>query len=259
MNFSKYFDRSNDTTDCSTNSHVLPLRKSEDNVETCRGRDLIDFCILQDMYVVNGRKLGDTFGKSTCFQWNGISVAEYLIAQKHTFDMINYLKIQALKPSLSDHCALTFSLEIANSSLEQDKTKLYSLPGKYIWDVKAKTSFTKELEKAKTQNDLHSISDKISQNTSKDDCISSVIQLYNLLVNISQVAGIKTKKKRASGMAKNHKIWFDKECADKRSELRELGKQASREPKSSQTKLDLNFEKKTFKKFVQRKKLIFEN
>ena len=60
-------------------------------------------------------------------------------------------------------------------------------------------------------------------------------------------------------MAKIHKIWFDKECADKRSELRQLGKQASREPKSSKTRMDLNFKKKTFKKFVQRKKLIFEN
>ena len=135
VNFSKYFDRSNDITDCSTNSHVLPLRKSEDNVETCRGRDLIDFCISQDMYVVNGRKLGDTFGKSTCFQWNGTSAVDYLIAQKHAFDMINYFEIQALKPSLSDHCALTFSLEIANSSLEQDKTKLYSLPGIYIYGM----------------------------------------------------------------------------------------------------------------------------
>ena len=136
------------------------------------------------MYVVNGRKLGDTFGRSTCFQWNGTSVVDYLLAQKHTFDMINYLEIQALKPSLSDHCALTFSLEIANSSLEQDKTKLYSLPGKYKWDVEANTLFTKELEKVTTQNGLHIISNKISQNISKDDCISSVIQLSNLPVNI---------------------------------------------------------------------------
>ncbi len=117
------------------------MRKTEDNVETCRGRDLIDFCISQDMFIVNGKRLGDTFGKSTCFQWNGTSVVDYLLAPKHTFDMINYLEIQPLKPSLSDHCALTFSLEILNSSLEQDKTKLYSLPGKYKWDQEANTSF----------------------------------------------------------------------------------------------------------------------
>ena len=63
----------------------------------------------------------------------------------------------------------------------------------------------------------------------------------------------------ASGMAKNHKIWFDKECADKRSELREFGKQASREPKSSKTRMDLNFKKKTFENLYIGKQLLFEN
>ena len=82
-----------------------------------------------------------------------------------------------------------------------------------------------------------------------------MIQLSNLLVNISQDAGIKTKKKRTSGMAKNHKIWFDKECADKRSEQRKLGKQASREPKSSKTRMDLDFKKKTFKNLYRGKSL----
>ena len=258
VNYSKYFDRTNDTTDCNTNSHFVPLRKSEDNVETCRGRDLIDFCISQDIYIVNGRKLGDTFGKSTCFQWNGTSVVDYLLAPKCTFDMINYLEIQPLKPSLSDHCSLTFSLKISNLSLEQDKTKLYSLPGKYKWDEEANTSFTKELEKSETLNDLHTISNNISQNSSKDDCISSVIQLSDVLMSISQNAGIKMKK-RSNGTEKKHKRWFDKECNDKRAELCELGKLASRETKISKTRVDLNSKKKTFKKLVKKKKLIFKN
>ena len=58
------------------NDYNLPLRNSEDTTTNTRGNELLDFCKTNDCVIVNGRKIGDIFGKYTSHQWNGSSLVD---------------------------------------------------------------------------------------------------------------------------------------------------------------------------------------
>ena len=78
----------------------LYQRNSEDTTANNRGGELLDFCKANDFLIANGRKSGDLFGKLTCHQWNGSSVADYLVTsnidQITRFRVGNYRKLRAM-------------------------------------------------------------------------------------------------------------------------------------------------------------------
>ena len=96
---------------------MLTLRYQEINSEDkghidTRGKDLIDLCSGNDLRIVNGRTSGDIFGKKTCFQYNGSSLVDYVIYNKHLLKLIEFLKVFPLLPYLSDHCQISYNIKI---------------------------------------------------------------------------------------------------------------------------------------------------
>ena len=61
-------------------------RRSQDRETNNLGHKLIDFCIGQEMLLLNGRKDEDTgIGKVTC---KGVSVVDYVITKPHLFESL---------------------------------------------------------------------------------------------------------------------------------------------------------------------------
>ena len=57
----------------------IQSRISEDRVASDhRGKELLELCKSLGLIILNGRKVGDIFGKYTSFQWNGCSVVDYV-------------------------------------------------------------------------------------------------------------------------------------------------------------------------------------
>ena len=71
----------------------LPQRNSEDNGTNSRGEELLDFCKSNEYAIVNGRKLGDLFGKCTSHQYNGSSAIDYALIPAHTFESISHFEV----------------------------------------------------------------------------------------------------------------------------------------------------------------------
>ena len=95
-------------------------RNSEDEKRCCkRGKELLQACKYLDLLILNGRKIGDTFGKITCFRWNGCSVVDYAICTKDFFENCTFFEIGDLMPHLSDHSPIIFhiSLDIAYKNI----------------------------------------------------------------------------------------------------------------------------------------------
>ena len=104
----------------------IQSRNSEDSVAADhRGKELLELCKSLGLIILNGRKVGDLFGKYTSFQWNGCSVVDYVLASNSIYPSISYLKIGNFIPWLSDHCALRYTLDscLENDSFEQKKPK----------------------------------------------------------------------------------------------------------------------------------------
>ena len=75
----------------------------------------MDFCKTNDFSIVNGRRVGDLFGKCTSHQYNGSSAIDYLLAPITGLEGISYFEVGDYIPWLSDHSpiysAIRFDIE----------------------------------------------------------------------------------------------------------------------------------------------------
>ena len=55
--------------------------------------ELLELCKSLRLLILNGRKVGDLFGKYTSIQWNGCSVVDYVLASNSIYSSISYLAI----------------------------------------------------------------------------------------------------------------------------------------------------------------------
>ena len=193
---SKFFEDENDITSVNTNSNFEYTRNTEDCVVNSRGRDLIDLCHTSELYIANGRVLGDCKGKNTCFQWNGCTLVDYLIVSNTIYNSLNYFQIGELIPWISDHCPLTYSLSLVNGvTLETDDTKLIDIPGKIVWEEVRIEMFRKLLCSEKIKDILGSLSEKSLKDNSPSSCIQTVKIITDLFNAIVNDCNIRTKPK----------------------------------------------------------------
>ena len=71
---------------------VFMQRQNCDQEINKNGKSLIDFCKNFNLRILNGRKVGDLYGKFTCFS-NGASSVDYGIASEGLFQFISNFSV----------------------------------------------------------------------------------------------------------------------------------------------------------------------
>ena len=103
-------DDDNSHTPLFTNYTVdkqIRCRKSKDTTLDTRGKELIDFCISNQIRMLNGRVLGDLCGNYTCYTANGTSIVDYTLVSESILDQILYFNVNNFIPTISDcHCII---------------------------------------------------------------------------------------------------------------------------------------------------------
>ena len=134
VTFSKYFSENNDIIDIPINSDPnIPKETPQTQSAT---QD-----IMSALNIVNGRKNGDLFGEKTCFRWNGSSLIDLVICSSSLFTTISYLQVDEFLSWLTDHCLVSFSLNVNTMVMQSSKIKLSEVPGKFLWDTEATKHF----------------------------------------------------------------------------------------------------------------------
>ena len=112
----------------------LPPRNSEDSTVNKRGDELLDFCKTSEFAIVNGRKIGDLFGKYTSHQYNGSSAVDILLSSSNFLENISYFEVGHFTPWLSDHSPILADIKLdVNAKETQKPTKLHDWEQGYIW------------------------------------------------------------------------------------------------------------------------------
>ena len=133
-------------------------RKSMDKKLDSRGRDLLDLCIRNQIRILNGRTLGDTFGNFTCFTPNGISTVDYVLVLESILDQIFHFRVCNFVPTLSDcHCLLEWSLsaKYCINNINNDVNTQELIPG-FIWSDSSDLLFQEALCSNEIQHRLKS-------------------------------------------------------------------------------------------------------
>ena len=75
---------------------IITFRNSQDKKTNSNRKHLADLCMINNLKILNGRKIGDLTGKYTCHQYNGSSVVDYIIAGPNIVNKINYFHVLPL-------------------------------------------------------------------------------------------------------------------------------------------------------------------
>ena len=176
--------------------YLLSVRSSQDCIVNERGRDLIDFCVSQDLHCLNGRTVGDLSGKFTSFQYNGNSVVDYCLISNSVTNNVLYFKVHDHIPVLSYHSKLTCQI-VANyqKPAHNSKSEEIDLPASYIWNKESTLLFQTALRDYEVQNMintfldysafLNSTSCTIPNNSSLEICADNALQKFNKIIHLA--------------------------------------------------------------------------
>ena len=217
-------------------------RNSEDNVPSDhRGKELLEMCKSLGLLILNGRKVGDLFGKYTSFQWNGSSVVDYVLASNSVFSSISYFKVGRYIPWLSDHCALRYSLDSCLKYEDKLETKDTGIKlEKLFWNEDSPEKFTSILEMH--EQEISSILNVPDANA--DDIVK---KFQNLITAVTKEGNfIKKSGKKPS----TDEPWFDNECKRGKEHVTNIGKSLQSCPSDKNLRKSLFEGKKKFRKLI---------
>ena len=226
---------------------ALPPRNSEDNGTNTRGDELLDFCKTNEFAIVNGRKIGDLFGKCTSHQYNGSSAVDFLLTPANSFENISYFKVGDYIPWLSDHSPILADIEL---DIDAKKTEtpipLHKRDQGYVWDDDCEENFKAFLSYEREV--LENMNLTTTQNSDANELAKTI---KDSILKASKKCNL---KKKANNEDKKIKPWFDKECSDIKRKLTEIGKKLRCDKGNEDLRRELFEMKKKLKKTARNKK-----
>ena len=219
----------------------IPIRNSEDKAPPdYRGKELVELCKTLELVALNGRKVGDLFGKFTSLQWNGSSVVDYVFVDQSLFSSISFFEVGNFIPWISDHCVIRFQLEtcmVDNQSDIQGGERLDSL----FWGEDSHDKF---------MGLLRTHEQEISETLAAAPNTNVLEKFQNIVKSVVEEGNFRKSKKKVS----NDAPWFDKDCRKSKEEIRVAGKNIQNNPRDLSLRKVLTEKKKEFRKLVREKK-----
>ena len=226
---------------------IIPARNSEDSRKTnLRGESMLELCKTLNMNILNGRKTGDLFGKTTSFQWNGNGVVDYVISSYDLFPHITYFKIGDYIPWVSDHCPLLYKLSVKGTILSEED-EMEDSQQHYYFTNDAKNKLRETLKSTKISGELKSL-----EGIDESHLELLATGITTALIDATKLSNIKPQKKGSHALKKNP--WFDKECQRAKHSLKRKCKNLRVNKNDINLKMEILKENKLFKKLVKNKK-----
>ena len=228
------------------------FRGSRDETINDRGKKLLDMVSSSNLTILNGNTVGDVMGEYTCYQYNGCSVVDYMIASQKTREAVKWFKIQPLCP-LSDHVPLLCCLKANTTKISSETLeKLYDdAPLKPKWRDEITHDLIQNLGSSGLESKIIELESFRCLN--ENDIYQMIDSFTSLLENASLKNNHKRKIKKRSRKRAKYK-WFDNDCMVSKKELNKLAKKYNSNPSFDDIRLQYYSKKKSHKKLIKQKK-----
>ena len=135
-------------------SNILQRNSEDTNVED-RGKQVNELCVSSRMRILNGRILGDSYGKFTCQKPAGASVVDYMIASEELLKDI-YFHVNPFQPIFSDcHSKISVCIKASVKHVQSVQNKNKRMPDSFKWNKYSSQRFRKALEDGEIHNKLN--------------------------------------------------------------------------------------------------------
>jgi exonuclease III len=228
----------------------LGIRNSYDIVVNKFGRKLLELCRHLNLYILNGRVLGDLQGNYTSFHYNGSAVVDYCITDRILYNRVSYFRVHA--PShLSDHAAISVCLNINYNITQNCNISQYKVfPNKFKW---CEESFLKALELQQIKCKLSQLEkDNYDSNTSGINKLCG--DLSDVFLNTAKYSLIRRKNQKLSKRKQRHKKWYNNNLCLLKNEVLHTGKLLRKHPNDPQIRGTFLLKKKRYKQACKQAK-----
>ena len=105
-----------------TDSSSFTHRYIQDKNTNTNGEHLADLCMIINLKILNGRKIGDLVGKYTCDHYNGSSTVDYIITETNLFDKVGYFQVLPLN-LFYEYCPIISNMDKKNINSKSKNTE----------------------------------------------------------------------------------------------------------------------------------------
>lgn len=211
-------------------------RESLDSVFNSRGRDLIDFCEKNELFIINGRFPGDWPSQFTYVGAQGTSVIDIAVCNvKALYKIKDFNVSQQL--TKSDHLPISIVLDIYEKSIFDKKEKLK-------WKENSCNNFV---------NKMQYLSNVASINLDLNDM---ALNLVNSIKSVAKEVNMCIKV-GSNKIKKKSQIWYDDSCKEYREFLDKEFKKVKELKFPRELVADLHLIRNNYYKFINEKKESF--
>ena len=230
---------------CSRRNTCIPQKTN------AYGRNILDICINAQLRILNGRTLGDTNGKMTLFNVQGMAIDDYCICSANVLSSVMSFVVDEFSPTLSDHCPITVCLHSLFTK-HDDTSQLIPVLGA-SWSKMREEMFSRNIDR----NCFLGIHDQISQINMTND-LPEVARKVNCLIKdfttiLQNAAQLKSMGARVKKKHKRNKPWYDSDCQSIARNIQRLCRLLRQHPWDKSLRLEIMCKKKLLRKIIRKK------
>ncbi len=230
-------------------------RLSEDSKAKGSGSLLNDLCISASMRILNGRTMGDVFGKYTCHKYNGSSVIDYGIVQSSLWESVESFCVEQFMEVVSDHCPIHMKIRAWTHSDIPTVSFQHPCPRKPKWNDEIRKTYIDTVSTESFRSRIQSFTNEKLSDSTLDSHISKVTQALLIAAGAKPVDRM---RKSPARKVSRDKKWFTDSCRDLRKYVVRLGQDLLKRPSDGSIRIAFFSAKKQFKKLARKEKRQFK-
>ncbi|KAL5266479.1 hypothetical protein ACHWQZ_G003764 [Mnemiopsis leidyi] len=199
---------------------ISTKRASMDMTINAHKKPFLDLLGAHDLLTLNGRTLGDSQGKYTCYKWNGNSVVDYIATSS---DLLHQVKQFVVEPHtlFSDHNPIKLHLwaDSTPPTVPADISKPTDAPPRYKITPDSISTFKNSLSDPNICSTILSIKEDIKNTNGGKEDVKNIAKNISDLINKTAGANFKLSKPVKISKPKND-VWFKGKCSTARRLLK---------------------------------------
>ena len=132
---------------------TIGKRCSKDGHVNSYGKSLVDLCIGNSLFALNGRTKGDLIGQFTCHTYNGASVVDYVIASYDLQASIINFTVDNVN-EFSHHSCLSFVLRVKFPKYSEANINMTPHLKSFLWNENLKDNLRNVINSDEARNKL---------------------------------------------------------------------------------------------------------